>query len=57
MSTLRAGEAVAPETNFDASQHLTYTYIVVDNWTQALAGEYQTVKDKSLQVRGKDLDW
>ena len=27
---LRAGEAVAPETNFDASQHLTYVDIAVD---------------------------
>ena len=28
---LRAGEAVAPETNFDASQHLTYADIAVDD--------------------------
>ena len=28
---LRAGKAVAPETNFDASQHLTYADIAVDD--------------------------
>ena len=28
---LRAGEAVAPDSNFDPSQHLTYTDIAVDN--------------------------
>ena len=28
---LRVGEAVAPERNFDASQHLTYTDIAVDD--------------------------
>ena len=28
---LRAGEGVAPKTNFDASQHLTYADIAVDN--------------------------
>ena len=28
---LRAHEAVAPERNFDASQHLTYADIAVDN--------------------------
>ena len=28
---LRAGEAVAPETNFDAAQHLTYADIAVDD--------------------------
>ena len=28
---LRAAEAVAPDSNFDPSQHLTYTDIAVDN--------------------------
>ena len=28
---LRAGEAVAPEMNFDASRHLTYADIAVDD--------------------------
>ena len=28
---LRAGEAVVPETNFDASQHLTYADIALDD--------------------------
>ena len=32
---LKAGKVVATETNFDASQHLTYADIAVDNLKQS----------------------
>ena len=44
-SSLRAGEAVAPEKNFDAFQHLTYADIAVDD----------LVDPKQLQVNIKQL--
>ena len=56
---LRAGKVGAPETNFNASQHVTIADIAVDDLVRPLTAvdEYQTVKNTPVQARGKGLHW
>ena len=54
---LRVGEAVAPEENFDPSQHLTYKDIAVDNLADPMRMEVNIKQSKTDPFRAGVKVW